>query len=179
MFPYQVVGAIGNPIDETIWADFDESVSQWRTSTGGSTNLHDQVNVDGVDTTYCRLTSPILQSTRQLAFGMESPSGEPIGSQTVELQIRAKYLEPGQTLPTAPTVTIRMDENNTQRGTSLALDLTTSFADYSFFPSTAQINSVGDWDEIEVDMSFDNTMNTGLDEEADFHVSEVRIIFSP
>lgn len=183
MSPFPLSGAFpgilsGTPIDETIWADFDRTTSQWEDEGGATADLHDSVNTES-DLTYVTLQIVILQDTRTLAFGMDDPSGEPIGSQTVEVQVRARYLEPTLSLPTAPEITLRLDESTTERATGSATSLTTSFADYSLFLDTAEINSITDWADVEVEMLFDNTMNTGVDEEANFEVSECRVIFSP
>jgi len=177
-FPYLVVGAIGVPVTDTIWANGDRTTSQWEDEGGATTNLWQSVDSES-DTDYVTLQIVILDDTRTLGFNMETPNGDPIGSQTVEVQVRARYLEPGVSLSNAPELTIRFDENNTQRATGSATALTTAFADYSLFLNQTQINSVTDWADVEVDMLFDNTMNTGLDEEANFEVSECRVIFSP
>lgn len=184
MSPFPLAGVLapilgaGQPIDETIWADGDRTTSQWEDEGGATTNLWQSVDSES-DTDYVTLQIVILNDTRTLAFNMETPSGEPIGSQTVEVQVRARYLEPTLSLPTAPEITLRLDESTTERATGSATSLTTSFADYSLFLDTAEINSVTDWADVEVEMLFDNTMNTGVDEEANFEVSECRVIFSP
>lgn len=177
-FPYLVVGAIGVPVTDTIWANGDRTTSQWEDEGGATTNLWQSVDSES-DTDYVTLQIIILNDTRTLAFNMETPSGEPIGSQTVEVQVRARYLEPGVSLPTAPEITIDLDESTTLRAAGSATSLTTAFADYSLFLNQTQINSVTDWADVEVEMLFDNTMNTGVDEEANFEVSECRVIFSP
>ena len=186
MSPFPLAGVLApilggrQPLDETIWPDFDRTTSQWEDEGGATTNLHDSVNAGATgDTTYCTLQIVILNSTRILGFGMDDPSGEPTPNQDVEIRVRARYTEPGLTLPNAPQLTLRFDENNTQRAQGSATNLTTSFADYSLFLNTTQINSVTDWTDCEVEMYFDNTMNTGLDEEANFQVSSCRIVFSP
>ena len=180
---HPVAFAYAIPLDETIWASADRTVSNWRGQPGNDTTLLFEYvdDVDGIsDTTYVNLDAFILNSSRTLAFYMTAPTGDPSPTQNVNLQVRCLYEDNGfQPLPTAPELTIRLDESGTQRAQGSATSLTQSFADYSLFLSAAQINSVGNWDNVEVEMFFDNTMNTDPDEEAQFKCSECRIIFSP
>ena len=184
MSPFPLAGVLapilgsGQSLDETIWADFDTTTAGWEDEVGNTTNLHDSVNSEN-DSLYVILSSWILNTTERIVFGLEDPSGEPTPNQSVEVFVRAEYLENFEVLPTAPTMTIRFDENGTQRATSSALSLTKSPADYSFFLNTTQINSVTDWNDVEMDILFDNTANTGVDEEAKFQIYEVRTIFTP
>jgi len=168
----------GAPLNETIWADFDKTTAGWEDETSATTNLHDSVNTEN-DLTYVILSSWILDTTARIVFGLDDPSGTPQSSQNVEVFVRAKYLENFEVLPNAPTMTIRFDENGTQRAASSALSLTKSAADYSFFLNSSQISSVTNWNNSEMDILFDNSANTGLDEEAKFQIYEVRTIFTP
>lgn len=171
-------GAITPILSETVWVDADHTVSGWEDETTATTDLYQSANADN-DSTWVQLVSWILDTTARIVFRFASPSATPSSvGQDAEIRIKAEYLENFETLPSAPTMTIRFDEGGTQLAASSALSLTTTLAEYSLILSQAEINSVTDWTDIEVDLLFDNTANTGADEEAKFRISRARIIFS-
>lgn len=165
-------------LDEKIWANADRTTSGWKTQSGGTSNIYQSVDSDS-DSDYVELISWILDDARTVAFRLESPSDDPSGTQTVQIKVNAKYLENFEVLPNAPKLTIKFDEGGTQRAVSSPLTLTKNPAEYSLFLTEAQINSVGSWANVEVEMLFDNSANTGPDEEAKFRCHRCRVIFSP
>lgn len=166
-----------SPFVGTIWADGDLNASQWVDEGGTSGDVYTSVNAEN-NLTYAKLAIVSLNNTKTLTFRMQTPTTVPISSQTVYVQISCKYLEPSEPLPTAPELTIYVDENTSNIAASSAQSLTTGELDYTLYLSSAEISSVGDWADIEVRLYFDNTVNTGPDEEADYNVYEVRMIFA-
>lgn len=190
MSPFPLAGCLpglyrGNPLDETVFADSDDVISQWEDEGGATTNLYQSVDDDVTpDSDWVELRSVnhiVTSGTRALRFGTQNPSGTPQANQTVELQVRCRWVDVfGSANPDAgdPNLTISMYESTTNRGSGSAQTITTSFVNYSFFPSTSQIISVGNWDNLRVNMSFECS-GIDLDEEVDIEVSRVKVIFSP
>lgn len=187
-FPYH-----GHPggaaLDETIYANLDAVTSVWE---GGSppgtdtTNIYVYVDSES-DTDYVRLRNPtnhiVTSGTRSLRFDMQTPSGTPLSSQTVELKVRCEWVDVfGAANPDSgdPNITINLYENGSQvtGGGGSAQQLTTSPAEYSHFLSSAAISNVNNWADVEVDMDFECS-GIDLDEEVSIYVYRVRIIFSP
>lgn len=179
-FPFAVMPAPAGipPLDEEIWADSDRTNSQWETNTGSTSNVYTACDSES-DSDYVTLEIPVLNGTRTLAFNLQDPSTDPATTQQVYAQIRASFDEPILALPNNPTLEIRIDENNTQRAQEPAVQLSTSPADYTCFMTESEIGNVGNWNNLQVEMVFSSTMNTGADEEAQFLVYEARVIFSP
>ena len=171
-------------LNETIWANSDAIVLQWRGSPSATTysNLYQYVDSDS-DSDYVILrnanviTSP--SGTRDLRFGMETPSGEVNPYQTVELRVRARGYNLYSANPSNFHVTIKLFEDGSMvtGSGSTQTNMSYSTAEYSHFLSTTAINNVSNWANVEVDCDF-YADGIALDGEITIDVYRVRIIFS-
>jgi hypothetical protein len=178
----------GAPLNETIYANFDAIVSQWEDEGGSTTTNTMYQSVDSEsdsDWVELRSANHIINSstTRNLRFDMASPSGTPLSSQTVVLKVRCKWVDVfNDATPDSghPRIELNLFENGSQvsGGAGSWQALSESAAEYTEPLSSAAIGNVSNWDDVELDMDFECT-GLGLDQEVDFEVYRVRIVFSP
>ncbi len=121
----------------------------------------------------------VTSGSRSLRFITDSPSDDPIGTQTVELRVRCRWVDVfGAANPDAgdPNVTLSLLEGTTVRATGSAQAITTSFAEYSLFLTEAQVNAFTSWSDLRAQMVFEAS-GIDIDEEVDIEVSRVRVVF--
>jgi hypothetical protein len=197
MSPFPLAGVLapilgsGNPLDETIWADSDNLVSGWEDEGGATTNLYQSVDSDS-DADWVELTTANripdtatcggLEVSRTLRFNLQDPSGKPTPNQTVEVRCKMEYvvLLAGNGSE-SHTVDIRLREGTTSRAVDTNNVLTTTPTEFSLFLNTTQINSVSDWNNLNVSLEFtscsgDTIPNSG---EFDLICYRCRLIFAP
>lgn len=165
-------------LDETIWADGDSLITNWEDEGAATSDLYQSVDSDG-DTDFVTLTTPVLNATRTIRFTLEDPSADPAPAQTVELRVKFKYIQVDQPLDNAPTADILIKEGTTTtRASNTGITVTTTATEYSVFMTPTEIGNVTDWTDLYAEISF-TTAGNGVDQEANYEVYRVRIIFAP
>lgn len=165
---------------ETLWAVTDDAVADWEDEGGATTNLYESVDSES-DADYVTLQVPVVTSgTEALRFIVDIPSGDPSSKQTVRAQVRCEWIDVlGAANPDAgdPSLTIEIREGaSTVRASQVHDPIAETPTDYDCFMTEAEINSVTDWSDIRVHMTFD-VAGIDVDEEVNYRVYEVRIEF--
>ena len=196
MSPFPLSGAIpgilaGTPVEDTVYPvtpDYTGMGSIWEDEGGATTNLYQSVNSSN-DSTYVTLQSVIPEtvicgtSTEEHNFraNMDTPDGEPLGRQTVYVTVRAKY-DGGGATGESHTMEIELIEGaSTQRAYGSGFNLTESIADYEYFLTTSEINSVTDWSDIDVKATVTSCAGNSFANARDqqLFIYQVRIDFEP
>ena len=177
------------PLNETVFADGDESVGVWEDEGGATANLWQSVDSESdadwielrdanriPDTVICPTTT-----SRLLRLFLADPSGVPSPDQTVELKVRVEYVELLSATGEEVTLDLVLREGATVRATNAGLTVTQTPTERSLFLSTAQINSIGDWDNLSASLEFDACAGDSIPNagELDIICYRCRLIFSP
>lgn len=176
-------------LDETVYADGDLLVAVWRDDGGGTSNLYQSVDSESdADFVHLRSANVIpetvicpTETTRTLRFFIADPSGVPSPNQSVEIKVKCRYVDLFGATGEAAEFDLRLREDTTSIAVSADQSLSTGLTEFSLFLTVGQINSVGDWADLNVSMEFracagDSVPNAG---DLDLECSRCRIIFSP
>jgi hypothetical protein len=170
-------------LSETLDPSGDNLTSVWRDEGGATTNIY-QSCIGSNDSTFAQLrTANLILSvcptteSRTLRFDMDNPTGNPSAvGQTCQVIARCRVVDPFTTGFTVD-LDLSLRESTTQRAIDTNNSLSTSWTDVILSLTQAQINSVGNWDNANVQMTFDACAD-GVDADIDIEVSRVRIVFS-
>tara|TARA_R110000787_G_scaffold79469_1_gene173683 strand:- start:9002 stop:9556 length:555 start_codon:yes stop_codon:yes gene_type:complete len=179
-FPFCVppgVLAKQQPLNETIWATGDSLITGWEDEGGATADLWQSVDTDS-DADYVNRITPVINSTVNLRFKLDTPTADPTSGQVVELKVRMEYLAPFDPLDTAPVAILEIREGtSTSRASTTGITVTTTPSEESVFMTPTEINSVTDWSDLYAQFSSTTTGN-GVDQDVDYRIYRVRIIFS-
>lgn len=197
MSPFPLAGCLPGvlkrtALDETrrpVTPDYTGMSSVWEDQAASTTNMYADVN-DSSDSTYVTLQSVIPDtvicgtSTEEHNFrcNMDPPSGKPRSDQSIIVTVRARYVDLYTATNEEHTMEIEVIQGtSTQRAYSSGHTLTTSFADYELFMSTSEINSVTDWDDLDVKATITSCAGDSLPNAGDqqLEISEVYITYAP
>lgn len=178
------------PIDETIWADGDLTVSDWESQSGDQTNIFEYVNSNNDATNVELRSAAIIPDTvicgidpdevRILRFFVQNPSADPSPDQTVQVKCKCRYVDLFGATGEEASVAVKLREGTTQIAVTSQVTLDETLSDITLTLSVAEINSVGDWEDLNIEMRFeacsgDSIPNAG---DLDLECSQCRIIFS-
>ena len=179
-FPFCVppgVLAKQQPLNETIWATADSLTTGWEDEGGATADLWQSVDTD-TNTDYVNRVTPVINSTVNLRFKLDTPTADPTSGQVVELKVLMEYVPVFDPLDNAPVAILEIREGtSTARASTTGITVTAAPSEESVFMTPTEINNVTDWSNLYAQFSSTTTGN-GVDQDVDYRIYRVRIIFS-